>query len=879
MLNVNWEEFLAQHDLVYERAGDTWRDGLPLGNGALGALAYAPFHPEFVINKNDVYDYRTPPRRRLTHQEVLDLMAAGGTAFDLEHMETPTSTQKVTPKTCGILRIKFGNDSTWTGGHLISQRLSLHDACLHTHLDKHMSHPRITSCIPRGKNVLVVRVCDVSWISSFHNRVELLWHPDAELEPPKLSAEDDRLILDQTLPDGLRYVMVAKVVLTGGDAWKAWMETHYRPQHWATLPETVRTSVQGNMAIAGTGGDFEVYLAVVTSLEADDPLAAATTLAEEAAADGYESLYAAHRQWWAAFWRQSLLKLDQPFLEQLWYFSLYQLASCYGVAPVPGLYGLWYGPDDEPSQHVPWGGTYTNDQNSEMPPMPLFAANHLELVESFYQTFNAMIPALQTHTKGIYDMDGIFFPCGCEPRGSDLMPGIYRYIQCGGPYQGLIYAWGYRFSQDRTRLQRDIYPFLREVCAFFADYMTFDAARDRYRLWPSIPPEIMDLDIANPPHTLSLLKVCMQQAMEAAELLDVDHELAARWRDILAKYPDYPVEHGIILEGEGAPWNHHASQYGGLYSVFPCGEYGVDSPPEIHALVRSTYDSFATRFTMRSYADTLGRNHFFNGWSWFFADMMALRMGWKREAWDLFWEQPLRCLLKPNGLFVHNAFLVADPAQTEANLTAIPSAEIMDGDEVMPLAEPMHANSTSEATPNWTARETVFPVLEMSSAYMTFINETLLQSYGGLIRIFPAVPRRFTGGFDRFRTEGAFLVSAWMSKGTTQCVVIESTVGGEMRLRNPWPEKTVTCLTAAGDVLSLAGEEICLTTQPGEQYTFYRREQAYRRVQEIEIGAERPAGPNVLQLRDGTIIWLGKPDFYSEDMQRAAYRLVKHKKP
>ena len=879
MVNVEWPDFLSQHDLVYERAGATWRDGLPIGNGAVGVLAYAPFHPEFVINKNDVYDYRGVERRCLHHADVVKCLNERGTAADVERLEREAEQRcrdaaeeepsaATTPKTCGILRIGFGRDNTWTGAHLISQRLSIHDACLHTDLDKHMSHPRMESFVPRKKNVLAVRVRDVSWVASFDNRVELIRPDDAELPAPKMTADGDRLILEQTLSGGLRYVMVAKVALTGGTAWRDWIEKYYRPQYYPHLPDVVTSCVKGKRAIASTGGDFDVFVAVATSLETADPLAAATNLAEEAVATGFEALHAEHRRWWAAFWRKSFLKLDQSFLEQLWYISLYQLASCYGEAPVAGLCGLWYGPDEAPSQHLPWCGYYTNDQNSQMPPMPLFAANHLELAEGFYETFNRMIPELKARTREVYGTEGIAFPVTCAPLRCD----VSDYNHCGGPYHGLIYTWGYLYTKDRDLLETRLYPFLSNVCKFFADYMTFDETTGRYRLWPSKAPELEDfIGAANPTHTLSLLKICMRQAAEAAETLGVDQDWAIRWRDILDKYPEYALDHGIILEAEGIRANQYTNQYGGTYPVYPCGEYGADSPTELHTVIRRTFESFDARFAMRSYADTQGRNHFHYGWSWFFSGMVAMRMGWKAEAWEVFHNEALRCYLKPNGLFTHNSFLVADSAATEANLDHVPDALIMDQDEIMPLKEPMHGNITSEATPNWEARETVFPALEMSSAYMTFINETLLQSHGGLIRVFPSVSAAFTGGFDRFRTEGAFLVSAWKDAGETRGVAVESTAGGELCLLNPWPGKTVRCRMPNGDRASCSGNCFRLSTEPGDTFRFFLCEDVQRQAEEKTFAAEKIAAPHGLQLADGTIVWLGKPDFKSRAMQHAAF--------
>ncbi len=860
-MNVDWKTFLSQHDLIYKRPGRIPQDGLPMGNGAMGVLAYAPFNPEFLINKNDVYDYRVPRRDFLTHPQLLAFMRQGGTADDLDRIEPVAHDGPYpTPKSCGLLRLEFGRGSTWAGGHRIVQRLSLADAAVRFALDKHLSHPRIESFVSRPAGVLAIRVSDVSRIGGFVNRIVLNAIPDAALDPARLRAEGDLLMLERVFPDRFRYALAVKVVPTGGTAGLAQARRQFRPQFVSEPTREVRGKVEWGTAGATVAGNYDLFAAVVTLGESRRPADAAREAVEQAAARGYRALFAEHRRWWSGFWRKSFLKLDQPMLEQLWYFSLYQLASSYGTTPVPGLCGLWYGPDEAPVQVAPWLGTYTNDQNSEMPPMPLFATNHAEFATSFYETFNRMIPALKRETRRLTGLDGVNFPNGLDPRGHDLTHGVYRHIQCAGPYHGLIYTWGYRYTRDRKLLRRHIYPFLREICVFFAEYMQLDETSGRYRLWPSVPAEINRLDVANPAQTLAMLKVCLRQAVEAARLLRVDARWVARWEDLLARYPLYPETNGILLEGEGIPHDHYTSQYGALYPVFPCGEFDADAAPAVKRLIRQTYRSYATRFTMRSYADDDG-SHFFNGWTWFFDAMIALRMGWNREAWQQFWNQPLRCHLKPNGLFTHNAFAIVEPNRSEAHLARIPRVKVRDGGEWMPLSEPMHGNGGGECTPNPEAKETVASVHEMSSAYLMFINETLLQGHGGVLRVFPAVPRGFTGGFDRFRTEEALEVSAYMERGRTAFVTVRSLAGGTLRLRNPWPTGKVYVLhRGKTSRLNKPGREIVQAVRRGDRWTFYADARAWRRATDRRFGAQWPTdAPRHLPMRDGSTAWLGKP--------------------
>ena len=68
------------------------------------------------------------------------------------------------------------------------------------------------------------------------------------------------------------------------------------------------------------------------------------------------------------------------------------------------------------------------------------------------------------------------------------------------------------------------------------------------------------------------------------------------------------------------------------------------------------------------------------------------------------------------------------------------------------------------------------------------LQEMMLQSWDGALRIFPAWPRNIDAAFRDFRAEGAFLVSASWKKGRVDTLEIRSEAGSTCRLYSPWPE-------------------------------------------------------------------------------------------
>jgi hypothetical protein len=65
--------------------------------------------------------------------------------------------------------------------------------------------------------------------------------------------------------------------------------------------------------------------------------------------------------------------------------------------------------------------------------------------------------------------------------------------------------------------------------------------------------------------------------------------------------------------------------------------------------------------------------------------------------------------------------------------------------------------------------------------------ENLLQSHTGVVRVFPAVPDTFSGGFENLGAQGAFVVSAEREPKGVKAITVKSLAGNPCVLANPWP--------------------------------------------------------------------------------------------
>ncbi len=96
------------------------------------------------------------------------------------------------------------------------------------------------------------------------------------------------------------------------------------------------------------------------------------------------------------------------------------------------------------------------------------------------------------------------------------------------------------------------------------------------------------------------------------------------------------------------------------------------------------------------------------------------------------------------------------------------------------------------------------------------INEMLLQSYDGVIRLFPDWPRNLNARFGTLRAVGAFLVSAQLKDGIVRGVKIISEKGRDCTIVNPWPGQRVRVIRNGKPAEWATGERFTLKTTPHE---------------------------------------------------------------
>ena len=355
-----------------------------------------------------------------------------------------------------------------------------------------------------------------------------------------------------------------------------------------------------SFAVARAAAGDRQAVAIVTSLESQDPLAAAIELTRTTLAEPAAKLIAEHEAVWERFWSASGIDVSDEFLRNVFYRSLYFL-RCVSKPGVQAA-GLFAGLINSTPA---WHGDYHSNYNSWQTFWPAYVCNQIELAEPFERLVSEYLPRGRWFARQTYDCGGAHFPISLfayEPapgnlrsdnqRTLNLFPWSYTIGQTGWMVQNL---WlHYQYQPDRAYLERIAYPALRDAAVFYADFMDKcrTNAAGRVILGPSYSPEHRDFGIDNCPCDIAYARFSFEAAIAAAGILDQDAELVARFQRQLARLPEYPVTpepEPMVTDVEGgAPLNYNIAVP--VLPVFPAGQITVFSSAEEQALFRRTVE-------------------------------------------------------------------------------------------------------------------------------------------------------------------------------------------------------------------------------------------------------------------------------------------------
>ncbi|MFI5793758.1 glycosyl hydrolase family 95 catalytic domain-containing protein [Streptomyces sp. NPDC051677] len=279
----------------------------------------------------------------------------------------------------------------------------------------------------------------------------------------------------------------------------------------------------------------------------------------------------------------------------------------------------------------------------------------------------------------------------------------------------------YRHSMDESLLRDTIHPVLRRAIAYYLHFLT-PGSDGRLHLPSTLSPEYPVVPPQDTNYDLALIRWGCQTLIESAELLGVDDELIPRWRDVLARLTPYPVDDNGFMIGAETPYAQSHRHYSHLLMVYPLYLVNWDQPGSRDLITKSVVRWHALTGAHRGYSYTGA------------ASIYAMTgdgdtaIGYLRKFFDTTTRYPCQ----------------ANTHYTEAG-----------------------------------------PVIETPLSASQSLHDMFCQSWGGVIRVFPAVPSDWADvTLHDFRTQGAFLVSAVRKAGKTRFIRIRSLAGEPLKLRH-----------------------------------------------------------------------------------------------
>ena len=571
-----------------------------------------------------------------------------------------------------------------------------------------------------------------------------------------------------------------------------------------TGPQEAALNVPASGRVAG-----RLAVAVVTAAEAADPLAAALKLARASLALPESDLVKAHQAYWASFWDRFFVDAGHPYLTALYHVALYELGiTSRGSRPVKfnGALNLW-------NEHYrEWGSPFWCHNQSEVY-LPVYAANHAELADNFHDWIVRVHPEARKAARKFFQVQGAYYPETMaydfhvpDPDTPSTPSGIGWILSSGVRYALLL--WNrYQYTLDESFLKEKAYPVIRDCADFYANFGK-PGGDGLYHVEPAMSWE--EPPLGRDSHAdCAAWRAIFPIAIEVAAKLGVDDDRIAVWEDRLAKAPPYPVEDGcfsVVTRDDGTPepTDHFQWQLPNLSGVFPYGVIGIESDPGLKSIALNTFERY------RYNADA---GHEFLP---VVAARLGLAQGWRSAMFNFiqFFQ------VYDQGLFHYYN---------------------------------IHGSRTRES--GNTAE--LHPYLESSGIMATAVNEMLLQSHGGTIRVFPALPPHWPARFI-LRAAGSFLVASEHRGPEGIAYIAVLAVGGPARacrVAIPWSEGADLTLNGNPRPLTVHDGAARFDALPDQVFILTPKGRTLEQVPMIEVASDTRVAP----CRFGNV-WIGSPD-------------------
>ncbi|MBP0903870.1 glycoside hydrolase family 95-like protein [Mariniflexile gromovii] len=335
--NINWPEFMAQHDLIWEETPLQWNEGAFTGNGQVGMMIYATMKDnrlDFHMGRQDVTDHQKAPNKKTS------MGTKGANLMDFSRHDIGRMYLRPAGK---ILSIKV-RQHLWNAevrGTIITDLGALTFKAF-TPYNRMLNVVEVNSTEKRNGEYV-----DYTWEWKAGNPISprVLTNPDRykdiKLNPkPVVSKKEDMNVCVQRLNAGGDYATVWKEVKSSES--KSTM-------YLSTANEIPGSNVSEKVAMKTVKDAFELP---ITDIENQ------------------------HQSWWHKYYQKSFLSIPDGRMESFYWIQIYKMGvSSRADGPALDLNGPFL-------KVTSWPGLWWN-LNVQLTYWPFNTSNHLEIAKNF----------------------------------------------------------------------------------------------------------------------------------------------------------------------------------------------------------------------------------------------------------------------------------------------------------------------------------------------------------------------------------------------------------------------------------------------------------------------------------------------------------------
>lgn len=774
--NIEWPGKISQYDVVYNSPPVDPMEGIPLGNGDVAALLWCEDSKIIVvINKCDLFD-------DAPNEEIVNPNFTG---------EEYRTTLRHACRLIIDFRMPVFNPlylSDFKG------RLSLSDASAKLVSNTPFGKVEFSAFVDHSSGLFFYSLktslhenvpVDVS-IERYGSRTFSRWYDTVNrnatigLSGTESYADGNRLSLTQEFTNGTFAVGTQLL-----DTNKLVCESKRDQSHRAS------------MQLSGVQNKEADFVLAVTSPLKGNCLNELDNELKQAQKKGKSACYAEHSEVWKSLWNRSFVDYADDYLTNLWYLTIYYAQASQG-GKYPGRFnnGLWAWSHDVQN----WNFYFHWNQQELY--WPLNVAGFNELVMPYLDYRFRSLPIAKRDAKRLFNADGAFFSDVADRRGYNSEAEKNNHTPVA---QIALDFWRqYKFTCNKAFLKEKVLPFMLEASKFMESLFMEDSvgvyhAKSGlgYEGWIFLKDGLTEI---------SQSKALWMATLEALKEAGVNEPRAKKWQIMCEHLAPLPIidadaqsietrngkyvlkcgfnegkevpslkimaagwgiqEHRMLTVYSPVEGKHDSTTNFGLKlldGIFPSVPSSPVFPHGIIGLKDKGTDLFnAMISTTLLYGS--------EGTGWDPVPVVLARLGLADELNVSLKRFPSRWQFYKNGW---GHWGTEFEAKKDAELF-FRKNKVRDSD---------HDNQYFYL-PMWPFRHMS---MESMSVLATAMNESLIQSHEGVIRVFPAFSLNRNGRFTLY-AEGGFKVSSEISEGKVQWICIKSLSGKACSVELPWSE-------------------------------------------------------------------------------------------